>query len=161
MGKRTVAATMIIVGLASAPERPLREISGASMAQASSMPMASHPPEPAAASMNTLLDGFCCRAKMRPPMDGASSLAATRARGGAAARRRGGGVAAGAGVSAGLASGAVAPPASGGDGNARRAAKRRPAAPPRARVAANDDAPSIGGLIFALQQKPSNRVFML
>jgi hypothetical protein len=53
------------------------------------------------------------------------------------------------------------PPASGGDGNARRAAKRRPAAPPRARVAANDDAPSIGGLIFALQQKPSNRVFML
>ena len=43
----------------------------------------------------------------------------------------------------------------------RRAAKRRPAAPPRARIAANDDAPSIGGLIFALQQKPSNRAFML
>lgn len=47
-----------------------------------------------------------------------------------------------------------------GDGS-RRAAKRRPAAPPRARIAANDDAPSIGGLIFALQQKPSNRPFML
>jgi ABC-type transporter Mla subunit MlaD len=39
--------------------------------------------------------------------------------------------------------------------------KRRPAAPPRARIAANDDAPSIGGLIFALQQRPSNRSFML
>jgi hypothetical protein len=49
----------------------------------------------------------------------------------------------------------------GSDGEAtRRAAKRRTAAPPRARIAANDDAPSIGGLIFALQQKPSNRPFM-
>lgn len=47
------------------------------------------------------------------------------------------------------------------ENEARRAAKRRPAAPPRARIAANDDAPSIGGLIFALQQKPSNRPFML
>jgi hypothetical protein len=60
----------------------------------------------------------------------------------------------------------TAPPAaaaSGADGEAsgRRAAKRRSAAPPRARIAANDDAPSIGGLIFALQQKPSNRAFML
>ena len=43
----------------------------------------------------------------------------------------------------------------------RRAAKRRPAGPPRTRIAANDDVPSIGGLIFALQQKPSNRPFML
>ncbi len=49
----------------------------------------------------------------------------------------------------------------GGGDAARRAAKRRPAAPPRARIAANDDAPSIGGLIFALQQKPSNQPFML
>src|SRR4029077_3546234 len=39
----------------------------------------------------------------------------------------------------------------------RRTAKRRPAGPPRARIAANDDAPSIGGLIFALQQRPSRR----
>jgi ABC-type transporter Mla subunit MlaD len=38
--------------------------------------------------------------------------------------------------------------------------RRRAAAPPRARIAANDDAPSIGGLIFALQQKPSNQPFM-
>jgi hypothetical protein len=43
----------------------------------------------------------------------------------------------------------------------RRAAKRRPAGPARAQVAANDDAPSIGGLIFALQQRPSNRAFQL
>jgi ABC-type transporter Mla subunit MlaD len=43
----------------------------------------------------------------------------------------------------------------------RRPAKRRPAGPARDRVAANDDAPSIGGLIFALQQKPSSQPFML
>ena len=49
----------------------------------------------------------------------------------------------------------------GDEAPSRRAARRRPAAPPRARIAANDDAPSIGGLIFALQQKPSNRAFML
>ncbi len=61
------------------------------------------------------------------------------------------------------ATGATPPAAGGSDVEApgRRAAKRRPAAPPRARIAANDDAPSIGGLIFALQQKPSNRAFML
>jgi ABC-type transporter Mla subunit MlaD len=39
--------------------------------------------------------------------------------------------------------------------------RRRAAAPPRARVAANDDAPSIGGLIFALQQKPTNQPFIM
>jgi ABC-type transporter Mla subunit MlaD len=43
----------------------------------------------------------------------------------------------------------------------RRTAKRRPAGPPRPHIAANDDVPSIGGLIFALQQKPSRRPFML
>ncbi len=42
---------------------------------------------------------------------------------------------------------------------ARRVARRRPAGPSRNRIAANDDGPSIGGLIFALQQKPSNAVF--
>ncbi|MBX9926165.1 MAG: hypothetical protein K2Y05_07385, partial [Hyphomicrobiaceae bacterium] len=41
----------------------------------------------------------------------------------------------------------------------RRTARRRPAGPARTRVAANDDAPTIGGLIFALEQKPSNRPF--
>ena len=39
--------------------------------------------------------------------------------------------------------------------------RRRAAAPPRSRIAANDDAPSIGGLIFALQQKPSGEPFKL
>jgi ABC-type transporter Mla subunit MlaD len=43
----------------------------------------------------------------------------------------------------------------------RRAAKRRPAGPARDRIAANDDAPSIGGLIFALQQKPSSQPFLM
>ncbi|MEO8419761.1 MAG: hypothetical protein ABI457_01080 [Hyphomicrobium sp.] len=38
----------------------------------------------------------------------------------------------------------------------RRMARRRAAGPSRNRIAANDDGPSIGGLIFALQQKPSN-----
>lgn len=41
----------------------------------------------------------------------------------------------------------------------RRAARRRPAGPPRGKVAANDDAPSIGGLIYALEQKPSMAPF--
>jgi len=41
----------------------------------------------------------------------------------------------------------------------RRTARRRPAGPSRNRIAANDDGPSIGGLIFALQQKPSNAPF--
>lgn len=48
-----------------------------------------------------------------------------------------------------------------GADDGRRSARRRPAGPARERVAANDDAPSIGGLIFALQQKPSNRPFLL
>lgn len=39
----------------------------------------------------------------------------------------------------------------------RRTAKRRPAGPARPGHIANDLAPSIGGLIFALQQKPSRR----
>jgi hypothetical protein len=42
---------------------------------------------------------------------------------------------------------------------ARRAARRRPAGPPRGKIAANDDAPSIGGLIYALEQKPSSAPF--
>jgi hypothetical protein len=41
----------------------------------------------------------------------------------------------------------------------RRMARRRSAGPSRNRIAANDDGPSIGGLIFALQQKPSNAPF--
>lgn len=41
-------------------------------------------------------------------------------------------------------------------GETRRSARRKPAGP-QASVAANDDVPSIGGLIFALQQKPSRR----
>ena len=36
-------------------------------------------------------------------------------------------------------------------------AKRRSAGPSRASLAANDDVPSIGGLIFALHQKPSKQ----
>ena len=38
-----------------------------------------------------------------------------------------------------------------------RNSRRRAAGPSRATVAANDDVPSIGGLIYALQQKPSQR----
>ncbi|KWT66904.1 hypothetical protein APY04_2311 [Hyphomicrobium sulfonivorans] len=41
----------------------------------------------------------------------------------------------------------------------RRTARRRPAGPARNHIAANDEGPSIGGLIFALQQKPSNAPF--
>ena len=45
------------------------------------------------------------------------------------------------------------------DAPRRRMARRRAAGPSRNRIAANDDGPSIGGLIFALQQKPSNAPF--
>ncbi|HXF54598.1 MAG TPA: hypothetical protein VNK52_10800 [Hyphomicrobiaceae bacterium] len=44
-------------------------------------------------------------------------------------------------------------------GGDRRVARRRPAGPSRSRIAANDDAPSIGGLIYALNQRPSNRPY--
>jgi hypothetical protein len=43
----------------------------------------------------------------------------------------------------------------------RRASRRRPAGPSRARIAANDDLPSIGGLIYALNQRPSNKPFVV
>jgi ABC-type transporter Mla subunit MlaD len=49
----------------------------------------------------------------------------------------------------------------GADRGGRRPAKRRPAGPARPKIAANDDAPSIGGLIYSLQQKPSNRPFQV
>lgn len=42
----------------------------------------------------------------------------------------------------------------------RRVARRRPAGPVKGAIAANDDAPSIGGLIYALEQKPSNKPFV-
>lgn len=44
-----------------------------------------------------------------------------------------------------------------GSGNSSRNPRRRAAGPSRTTVAANDDVPSIGGLIYALQQKPSQR----
>ena len=47
---------------------------------------------------------------------------------------------------------------------AKAANRRRPAGPPPRRMAAaaaNDDLPSIGGLIFALQQKPSKSPFLV
>ena len=48
----------------------------------------------------------------------------------------------------------------GDDTSERRPARRRPAGPSRTRIAANDDAPSIGGLIYALNERPSNRPFV-
>jgi hypothetical protein len=57
---------------------------------------------------------------------------------------------------------ALPPEPHAGDGvqePARRVARRRPAGPARPNMAANDDVPSIGGLIFALEQKPSNKPF--
>ena len=44
---------------------------------------------------------------------------------------------------------------------ARRVARRRPAGPVRSKIAANDDVPSIGGLIYGLEQKPSGKVFRI
>ncbi len=45
----------------------------------------------------------------------------------------------------------------GGRGSSARNQRRRAAGPSRTTIAANDDVPSIGGLIYALQQKPSQR----
>ena len=42
-----------------------------------------------------------------------------------------------------------------------QATRLRPAAPARSRIAANDDRPSIGGLIYALQAKPSKSPFLI
>lgn len=50
-------------------------------------------------------------------------------------------------------------PAGSADEQRRRASRRRGAGPARDHIAANDDAPTIGGLIFALHQKPSNQPF--
>jgi hypothetical protein len=47
------------------------------------------------------------------------------------------------------------------DTSERRAARRKPSGPARGRVAANDDGPSIGGLIYALNQKPSTKPFQV
>ena len=44
-----------------------------------------------------------------------------------------------------------------GNGSSARNGRRRAAGPSRTTIAANDDVPSIGGLIYALQQKPSQR----
>ena len=52
----------------------------------------------------------------------------------------------------------LTPPAA-NDAASRRVARRRPAGPVRGKIAANDDVPSIGGLIYALEQKPSTKIF--
>ena len=44
-------------------------------------------------------------------------------------------------------------------GDSRRRIGRRRTGPPRERVAANDDVPSIGALMFALQQQPSRTTY--
>ncbi|MDH3581668.1 MAG: hypothetical protein OEM91_13715, partial [Hyphomicrobiales bacterium] len=46
------------------------------------------------------------------------------------------------------------------DNDKKADALRRPAQPARKHVAANDDLPSIGGLIYALQQRPSRSSFV-
>ncbi len=43
----------------------------------------------------------------------------------------------------------------------RPAPQKRPSAPARAHVPANDDMPSIGGLIYAMQQRPSRSPFLI
>jgi hypothetical protein len=53
-----------------------------------------------------------------------------------------------------------AEPGRSGSTGGGRSSRRRAAGPSRATIAANDDVPSIGGLIYALQQKPSQRPMM-
>ncbi len=61
----------------------------------------------------------------------------------------------------GVAPGVVGPGVVGGGPRPGVSAARRPAGVSRAQLAANDDAPSIGGLIFALQQRPSRSPFLI
>ena len=60
-----------------------------------------------------------------------------------------------------LSVGAAEKPAAPDEPPTRRVARRRPAGPVRGKIAANDDVPSIGGLIYALEQKPSTKVFRI
>ena len=55
----------------------------------------------------------------------------------------------------------AAEPAAQASPSTRRAAKRRPAGPARTTLAANDDIPTIGALIYALEQKPSRQPFKM
>jgi hypothetical protein len=55
----------------------------------------------------------------------------------------------------------VPPAPAANDSPSRRVARRRPAGPVRGKIAANDDVPSIGGLIYALEQKPSTKIFRI
>src|SRR5262245_31267862 len=48
-----------------------------------------------------------------------------------------------------------------GTSPARHTPQRRPAAAARPHIPANDDMPSIGGLIYALQQRPSRSPFLI
>ena len=64
-----------------------RWISGTSMAAPSRSVTNAQAPLAMAATMSGRFDGFCCRAKMRPPIEGTSSLAATFGRGPAGLRR--------------------------------------------------------------------------
>ena len=86
IGKLMVAAATTIIGLAK-NELPVGETWDATMAHTSKAPTASQPPEAAAASWKGRLDGCCCKAKIRPPIEGTSSLAAIWARAGPAGRR--------------------------------------------------------------------------
>jgi hypothetical protein len=88
IGRPMVASTTTIIGLVkTALALGAVAITGDRNAQASRAPIASHPPEAAAAIMKGWFDGFCWSANIRPPIDGTSSLAATRERAGPAARR--------------------------------------------------------------------------
>ena len=84
IGKLIVAAATTIIGLVR-NEPP--ETSAATMAHTSRAPTASQPPDAPAASWKGRLEGCCCKAKIRPPIEGTSSLAATWVRAGPAGRR--------------------------------------------------------------------------
>src|SRR6185503_10336293 len=86
IGRQMVAAATTIIGLAK-KEPPAGATSEAAMAHTNKAPTASQPPDAPAASWKGRLEGCCCKAKIRPPMEGPSSLAATCARAGPAGRR--------------------------------------------------------------------------
>ncbi len=85
----TIAVTLKnVVGRETRSNQPCTGASEPSITMPNAAPMAAHTTLPMAAYLKTAFDGFCCSAKMRPPMLGPSSLAAMRLREGPAGRRR-------------------------------------------------------------------------
>ena len=88
MGTTMAAMVRNVVGRVTRSSQPSTGASLPIETRANAAPMAAQMMLAMVANLNGAFDGFCCSAKMRPPMLGPSSLAAMRLREGPAGRRR-------------------------------------------------------------------------